>query len=90
MLIVVTLFGIVMLAKLEHSRNALLPIVVTLLPIVTVAKLEQPSKALLSMVRTLFGIVMLARLEQPLKALGLIVVNETFVGKVTLASLEQL
>ena len=57
---------------------------------IMLAKLIQPWNASLLKVVTLFGIVMLARLVQLLNAPELIVVNKLFVGKVTVASLEQL
>jgi len=52
------------------------------------AKLEQLKNAFVPIVVTLFGIVMLAKLEQFWNICMLIVVNELFVGKVTLAKLE--
>ena len=52
----VTLFGIVILAKLAHPLNAELPIAIKLFDNVTDFKYEQPSKALVSMFVTLSNI----------------------------------
>jgi hypothetical protein len=60
----VTLFGIVTLVRLEQPENALSPMLVILSCIVTLARLEQLEKVQLSMLVTLYGIVTLTRLKQ--------------------------
>ena len=52
----VTLFGIVMDAKLEHIQKAPLPMLATPFGIVMEVKPEQPEKAELPILVTLFGI----------------------------------
>ena len=65
----VTLFGIVILLRLEQSLNASSPMLVTLLGIVMLLSPSQPSNALYPILFTLFGIVMLVSPVHPLNAL---------------------
>ena len=60
--ILVTLLGMVMLARAVQLLKAELPILVTAVPRVAVAKLRQPSNALGPILVTLLGMLMLVRL----------------------------
>ena len=64
----VTLLGIVMLARLMQLTNAESPMATTLSGIVTLAKRWHPTKVALAMLVTRLGIVMLVRLVQPWNA----------------------
>ena len=59
-----TLLGIVTLARLVQSKNALFPMLVTLVDIVMLAKLVQYQNAESPRLMTLSGIVTLARVWQ--------------------------
>jgi hypothetical protein len=68
--ILVTLFGIVMLVRLEQPKRMKFSILVMLLGIFMLVRLEQLVKAPSSMLVTLEGMVTLVRLEQLAKALS--------------------
>jgi hypothetical protein len=67
---VVTLFPMVTLVRLEQSKKAPSPMLVTLSGMVTLVRPQQLLKALPPMLVTLSGTVMLVRLEQLKKALS--------------------
>ena len=60
----VTLLGIVMLAKLLQPENAELPMLVTLFGMTMLVKLLQPENISHSILVTLFGMIMLVKLLQ--------------------------
>jgi hypothetical protein len=83
----VTLLGMVTLARLAQLQKVSAPMVVTLFGMVMLVRLVQSPKAYLLMLVTLFGMVTLVRLAQKAKALSPMLV--TPYGMVTLVRLVQ-